>query len=157
MEAPNSDEVVAVVEDVGGRTYDSRFDLFFTKTVIVAAVVLHPSDLAYAYAKTRRLEELVVGGLLHRHEIQVLSKNMEQKRRETFQGRAVEEILRIHRGNIEIAYKSILLVKISQSILGIKLVFNMVDNRRFEFRLSREQVVSVRRILRSLNIKNFTN
>jgi hypothetical protein len=153
------DEIVDVVRDVRGRTYDTQYDLFFTQTRIIAAIVLHPSDLAKAYADPRRPEELLIGGALRRQGIKGFMEKMEEERRRKFRNSAPDMILKTHRANVEISYKDVVSAKVTKGISGVKLEFNTSTKDgfpvKFEFRLPSEQFMNVKRLLNVAKVSLF--
>ena len=150
MVEPNS-EIVGTVEGVSCHTWDTRYDLFFTDTAIIAAVVLHPSDLVPLYTKRTRLEGLLLGKGVSRTEVQALSRKVEYEKRQGFKNMTPQEIFRTHRANLKIAYRDILSVKVGKHVLRTTLE---VDSRningtrtKLRFQLQEGQIESVKRLL----------
>jgi hypothetical protein len=143
-------EVIGTAEDVGGQTSDTRYDLFFTATKVIAAIVLHPSDLLQLYSKRAGLEELVIGGAPRRREVQALSMSLKNERRQGFKNKTPNEILSTHRANLEIRYENILSVRVSKGLFGTKLELDAyVANgirKKFKFQLHAAQSESVRKL-----------
>jgi hypothetical protein len=145
-----NDEIVGVVKDVSGRTFDTRYDLYFTKSRIIAAVVLHPSDLAHAYTNLRGTEQLLIGGAMCTHEIKAFAKRTKEERRRKFANSLPEEILKAHTANFEVLYRDIVSAKITKGIIGAKLQFNTSIPTKFEFGLPKDQITNVERFLNIL-------
>jgi hypothetical protein len=150
MKSTESD-IIEIVEDLVGRTSDTRYDLLFTTTKLVAAIILHPSDLADVYTKRTPLEEMIVGGGMRRKEAQVLSRKIQNDRRAGLRNRTASEILSAHRANFEILYKDVLSAKIRKGLFGVSLEFNVNSlngvRGKCKFQLHEEQVENVQRLL----------
>ena len=147
---PSESEVIDTVEDVVGQTTDTRYDLFFTTTKVIAAIVLHPSDLSKVYTKRTRLEELVIGGAIQRREVQALSTNLQNDRRQGFKNKTPNEIISTHRANLEIFYENVLSAKVGKGLFGARLEFDAYvinGTRKFKFQLHAAQFEKVRRLL----------
>lgn len=148
---PAESDVIDIVEDVVGRTSDTRYDLLFTPTKLIAAIILHPSDLAEMYTKRVPLEEMIVGGGIRRKEAQALSRKLQNERREGFKNKTPSEILSAHKANFEIPYKDVLSAQIRNGLFGISLEFDAYTingvRGKCRFQLDEAQVENVRRLL----------
>jgi len=148
---PTESDITDIVEDVVGRTSDTRYDLLFTSTKLIAAIVLHPSDFAQIYTKRVPLEEMIVGGGIRRKEAQALSRKLQNERREGFKNKTPNEILSAHRSNFEIPYKDVLSAKVRKGLFGINLEFDAYTingiRGKCRFQLHETQVEKVRRLL----------
>jgi hypothetical protein len=136
---------------VSGPTSDTHYDLFFTPTRLIAAIVLRPSDFSQIYAKRASWVEIFMGGALQRREIQAFSERIERDRRHGFRQKSVSEILSSHGSNFEICYENVVCVKVNRSLLGVGLEFDLeMGNgfrRRVRFQLRPAQVEQVRAVL----------
>lgn len=145
----NSD-VIGSVEDVTMHTTDTRFDLLFTDSKIIAANVLHPSDVIQFYTKRFDLEQLVIGGAMQMHQVQEKSRRIADERRQRFKSMTLTEILASHNSNFEILYSDIVSAKVVKNLLGTKLQFDTRTNdkfRRIKFRINEAQFETARKIL----------
>jgi hypothetical protein len=146
----SSKRIVGVVEGVTGQTYDTHYDLFFTENSVVAAVVLHPSDLIGA-CETRRFEELLIGSVLRSQELRAWSRRLEEERRQSYSNKTIQEVLRTHSSSFEIPYDHIVSAKVSHTVLGSILEFvTATENgtrRRIKFRPPRDQLICVENLL----------
>lgn len=148
---PTESDITDIVEDVVGRTSDTRYDLLFTSTKLIAAIILHPSDFAQIYTKRVPLEEMIVGGGIRRKEAQALSRKLQNERREAFKNKTPSEILNAHKANFEIPYKDVLSVKVRKGLFGVNLEFDAYTingiRGKCRFQLHETQVEKVRRLL----------
>ncbi len=145
------DNVLGVVEGVSGHTFETRYDLFFTNRKIIAAIVLHPSDLADPYARAHGLQEMLIGGMLRIQEVKTLSKRIEEERRLGFKNKTCNEILRGHWANIEIPSHMIASAHVSKGLFGAKLEFSARTSngicRRFTFQIPLGQFSKTKKLL----------
>ena len=150
---PSNGKVIDTLEDVVGQTSDTRYDLFFTNAKLIAAIVLHPSDLFQLYAKRTGIEELLIGGAVRRREVQTLSMKLENQRREGFRNKTPEQILATHAANLEIRYENVLSAKVARGLLGVMLEFDTCaangNRRKLRFRLHAGQFERARTLLDS--------
>ena len=146
----SSKRIVGVVEGVTGQTYDAHYDLFFTESSVVAAVVLHPSDLIGAY-ETRRFEELLIGSTLRRQELRAWSRKLEEERRQSYSNKTIREVLRTHSSSFEIPYDHIVSAGVCHTLLGSILEFvTTTENgtrRKVKFRPPRDQLMCIENLL----------
>ena len=146
----SSKRIVGVVEGVTGQTYDTHYDLFFTGNSVVAAVVLHPSDLT-GTCEARRFEELLIGSVLRRQELRAWSRRLEEERRQSYRNKTIQEVLRTHSSSFEIPYDHIVSARVSHTILGSVLEFvTATENgtrRRVKFRPRRDHLARVENLL----------
>ncbi len=147
-----NDEIVGTVKGVIGRTFDTHYDLLFTKSRIIAAVVLHPSDLAHVYTSLRKPEQLLIGGAIYAHEMKGFAKKIEEERRRKFATSMPVDILKTHAANFEISFGDITSVKIRKGILGAKLEVNTSIPMKFEFGLPKDQITTTERFLNLVKI-----
>lgn len=137
----NLESIVGVLKGLKGRTTDMIYDLFFTETRVIVAIVLYPSDFAGQYGKLDPTT-LVVGGYFKQREIKIKSANLMEERRSAFEGKTADEIFASHKNNAEIKYENINSVKIKKGILGTSLEF-IVQNplgRKINFSLGGNQI-----------------
>jgi len=148
---PMDSDIIEIVQDVVGRTSDTRYDLLFTTSRLIAAIVLHPSDLNETYTKRVPLEAMIVGGGIRRKEAQALSRKIQSERREEFKNKTSNEILGAHRANFEIPYNDVLSARIRKGFFGVSLEFDVnAANRvhgKCKFQLHEAQTENVRRLL----------
>ena len=148
---PMDSDIIEIVADVVGRTSDTRYDLLFTTSRFIAAIVLYPSDLNETYTRRVPFEEMIVGGAMRRKEVQALSRKIQSERREEFKNKTPNEILSAHRANFEILYDKVLSARIRKGIFGVSLEFDVdAANRvrgKCKFQLQEAQVENVRRLL----------
>ena len=144
-------DIIEMVEDVVGRTLDTRYDLIFTTKSLIAAVILHPTDLNEAYTKRAPLEELIVGGGIRRKEAQALARRVQAERRDGFKNKTANEILSAHRANFQILYEHVLSAKIRKGLFGISLEFDVNTANgvrgKCKFQLHEAQIENVQRLL----------
>jgi hypothetical protein len=143
--------IIDTVEDVMGQTSDTRYDLLFTTSQVIAAIVLHPSDLTPVYTKRAGLQELALGAAMRMRQVQALSRKIENERRQGFKNKTPDEILRTHRASFKISYKDILSAKVIEGLFGVRLEFDAYAmngiRRKFKFKLHTADQENVRRLL----------
>ena len=105
------EDIVGVIQGLKGRTTDIVYDLFFSEKRVVAAVVLYFSDLADIYKKFN-LGTMLFGNLPEHREIKVRSLRLMDERRLALKDKTLDEILTLHRANLEIDYENIVSVSI---------------------------------------------
>ena len=143
-------EIITSIENVMLHTTDTRYDLLFTPTKIVAAIVLHPSDLVQLYSKRFDFEQLVIGGAMQMHQIQAMSRKIENERRQGFKNKTPTEILSTHYANFEILFSNILSAKVVRGLFGVGLEFDAYINekcKRIKFKIAEAQFENVRKLL----------
>jgi hypothetical protein len=146
----DEDDVLGVVEGVSGHTFETRYDLYFTNRRIIAAIVLHPSDLADSHLGMRGLQEMLIGGMPRIQEAKALMKRIEMERRLGFKNKTCDEILRSHKANIEIPSDAIPSGHVSKGLFDAKLEFDiptLTGTRRLRFQIPRDQFDKTRNLL----------
>ncbi len=147
--------VLGVIEGVRGHTYDTIYDLFFAKESVIAAIVLHPSDLTHLYIRKglglSELSELVVGGALRKREAKARAGKMIEQRRLEFDGKSPDELLRTHKGNFSIRYSEVVSLEVKKDFFEAKLKFKILKSNgkrgKLQFSLRKEQFEDARRIV----------
>jgi hypothetical protein len=137
-------DIIAVMQGLRGRTSDIVYDLFFGEERLVAAVVLHFSDLADIYREINATDFLF--GNLGRHsQVKMRSSKLMEERRTAFQNKTLDEILASHQANLEIDYRSIVSVAVKRSLLKTSLEFIVQGNpeRKIDFWLETSQIAEV--------------
>jgi len=143
-------EIITSIENVMLHTTDTRYDLLFTPTKIVAAIVLHPSDLVQLYSKRFDFEQLVIGGAMQMHQIQAMTKKIENERRQGFKYKTPTEILGTHYANFEILFSNILSAKVVRGLFGVGLEFDAYINekrKRIKFKIDGAEFETVKELL----------
>ena len=133
-----------------GRTADTIYDLFFAERKAVAAIVLHPSDLARMY-KPDPLT-LFLGGTLRYKELKIVSERVISKRRMSFRTKSIDEILAMHEANIELNYEDIESVAIKKNLFVVSLEFKFYNHekRKMFFSLKRNQIAEAEKVIRGI-------
>ena len=95
--------------------------------------------------------EIFMGGAMQKREIQAHSEKVERDRRDGFRQKSVDEILGSHGSNFEISYKNVAGAKISSSLFGVGLEFDLKManglRRKVRFQLRPTQVERVTAVL----------
>jgi len=149
-EIHNVESIIAVLKGLKGSTIDTVFDLFFTEKRMIAAIVLHPGDLAKEYSKPD-ITTLLVGGYFKQREIKVRSLQLIEERRATFDGKNPDEILSSHRANLQVEYENILFVKIKKGFLGTTLEFEtQPPGRKIAFSIDATQLNETEQLMKKI-------
>ena len=138
-----------VVRGLKHGTTDTIYDLFFTESKFVAAIVLHPSDLANMYPKSDLLS-IFVGGVLQQREIKVRQLKLMDERRLAFKDKTADEILTMHRANFEVDYQNVIAVRIRKGLVTISLEFVVQGHpeTKMSFWVERNQIAEVEEVVR---------
>ena len=138
-----------VVRGLKRGTTDTIYDLFFTESKFVAAIVLHYSDLANMYPKPDLLSFLI-GSVLQRREIKVRQLKLLDERRLAFKDKTTDEILTMHRANFEVDYQSVIAVRIRKGLVTTSLEFMVQGHPQTEisFWIERNQMAEVEEVVR---------
>lgn len=138
-----------VVQGLKRGTTDTIYDLFFTESKFVAAIVLHYSDFANMYPKPDPLSLLIGSGLKER-EIKIRQLKLMDERRLAFEDKTADEILTMHRANFEVAYQNVIAVRIRKGLMTTSLEF-AVEGRpetKISFWIERSQIAEVEEAVR---------
>jgi len=140
---------VEVLEGLTGGTTDTIYDLFFTKKRVIAAIVLHHSDLSDIYMNLNPLTIMFIGGALAAQKAKTRSIKLIDTRRKAFRNRTPDEILTMHRANIEINYDNIVSVTIKKGLLSTTLEFNVQNypEKKIKFSIKRETIAEAKRVI----------
>jgi hypothetical protein len=138
------EDIVGVIQGVKGRTSDIVYDLFFAEKRMVAAVVLYFSDLTGPYGGIS-LKTLLLGTLFTRRGIKMRSLKLMDERRLAFKDKSLDEILTLHRANLEVDYEDVVSVSIRKGVLETSLEFAVQRRpvKKIDFWLERNQVAEV--------------
>lgn len=139
--------MVEVLQGLAGETVDTIYDLFFSQRKMVAAIVLHPCDLAEMY-KPDPLT-LFFGGSFRYGEIKMRSRRLIDERRQSFKNKGTDEILAMNKSNVELSYEDIECITIKKGLLSTYLEFKVDKHckRKIVFSLKRSQVVEVEKVI----------
>lgn len=138
-----------VVQGLKFRTIDTIYDLFFTESKFVAAIVLQPSDLAKMYSRHTILT-ILTGGEYTEREIKMRQLEVMNKRRLELKDKTADEILAINRANFEVVYRNVIAVKIRKGLVTIALEF-VVDGHpetKISFWIEKNQIAEVEEVVR---------
>lgn len=136
--------VVGVVRGVKGRTSDIVYDLFFAEDRMVAAVVLYFSDLTDASGGLS-LTTLLFGSLAGRRKNKMQSSQLMEERRVAFEDKNLDQILALHRANLEIDYENVVSVSLRKGLLEtfLKFVVQGQPVKKINFWLRKKQIAEV--------------
>lgn len=136
-----------VLQGLAGRTADTIYDLHFAERKVVAAIVLHPDDLAGMYKPDPFA--VFLGGMFRSRQIKIKSERIINERRLAFKNKSIDEILVTHKANIELDYEDIESVAIRKSLLATHLEFitDKQKRRKIFFSLKRNQVPEIEKVI----------
>lgn len=143
------EKIVEVLEGLTGGTTDTIYDLFFTEKRVVAAIVLHHSDLSELYMKLNPLTVMFIGGMWTSREAKMRSIRLIDTRRKAFKDKTPEEILTTHKANIEIDYDNIVSVTTKKGLLTTTLEFNVQNypEKKIKFSLKRDKIAEAKKVI----------
>jgi len=138
-----------LVQGLKHGTTDTIYDLFFTESKFVAAIVFHYSNLANMYPKPDILS-LLFGSVLERREIKVRQLKLMDERRLAFKDKTADEILTMHRANFEVDYQSVIAVRIRKGLVttSLEFVVQVGPETTISFWIERNQIAEVERVVR---------
>jgi hypothetical protein len=138
-----------VVEGLKHRTTDTIYDLFFTDSKFVAAIVLLPSDVANMYSK-HTLFTILIGSEYTEREIKARQLELIEERRIAYKGKTADEILSMNRANFELNYQNVIAVKIRKGMVTISLEFIVGGHKdtKMSFWIERNQIAEVEEVVR---------
>ncbi|HUW47985.1 MAG TPA: hypothetical protein VMW36_04485 [Patescibacteria group bacterium] len=137
-----------VVQGLKHGTTDTIYDLFFTESKFVAAIVLHYSDLANMYLKPD-LPSLLIGSALRQREIKVRQLRLLDERRLAFKDKTADEILTMHRANFAVGYQNVIAVRIRKGLVTTSLEFVIGHpETKISFWIERNQIAEVEEVVR---------
>lgn len=142
------ENVIEIIHGLTGETTDTIYDLFFSEKRVIAAIVLHHSDLSEIYQK-HNLLSIFVGRGLEYFEAKIQATRLMEERRQAFKGKNLNEILALHKASREINYDDITSVTIKKGVLAMWLEFKVRKpmNGKIKFMLKREQIAEVERVI----------
>jgi hypothetical protein len=142
-------DIVGVIQGLRGRTTDIIYDLFFDEKRLVAAVVLYFSDLTDLYEKLSPTTFLF-GNLAEHSEVKMRSLRLIDERRLAFKDKTLDEILAMHRANLEIDYENVVSVAVKKGLLKTSLEFVVQDRpkKKIDFWLDESQMAEVEGLIK---------
>jgi hypothetical protein len=142
------ENIIEVIEGLTGTTTDTIYDLFFAEKRVIAAIVLHHSDLTEMYKKQNSLSFLFGGGFESR-KVKMQSTKLIDERRLAFKHKTLNEISTMHKANIEIDYENIISATIKKGLLTTSLEFKVQKHpkKKIKFSLKRSQIAEVKRVI----------
>jgi hypothetical protein len=140
---------IQVVQGLKRRTTDTIYDLFFTDSKFVAAIVLHPSDLANMYSKHTILT-ILIGSEYTEREIKARQLELIDERRLAYKDKTADEILIMNRANFEVNYQNVIAVEIRKGLATISLGFMVKGHpeTKISFWIERNQITEVEEVVR---------
>jgi hypothetical protein len=145
------EDVVGVLKGVRGRTVDTVYDLYFTDKRMVAAVLIHPSDFNDIYGKID-LTTLVFGNFPKQRAVKMRSLDLIESRRSAFANKTVDEILSLHRANLEIDYENVAYVMVRKGLLTKSLEIGVKNppGKKANFPLEESQIAEAQELVKKV-------
>lgn len=145
------ENIVGVAQGLRGRTTDIIFDLFFAEKRVVAAVVLYFSDLTDIYGKIS-MTTLLFGNLPEHSQVKIRSTRLINERRLAFKEKTLDEILTMHKANLEIDYDNVVSVTVKKGLLQTTLRFVVQGDpqKRIDFWLEDSQIAEVEELIKKV-------
>ena len=145
------ESVVGVLEGVRGRTVDTVYDLFFTDKRMIAAILIHPSDFNDIYGKIG-LMTFVFGNFTQQRAVKTRSLDLIKSRKSAFTNKTADEILALHRSNLEIDYENIIYVTVKKGFLTKSLEFAVKNppGKKTSFSLEESQIAEAEELVKKV-------
>ena len=141
------EERIGILEQVGGYTYDTKYDLLFTTERIIAVIIQHPTDVPYR----TNVMDLFIGGQLSKQRELPERRKIAEERRRACREKPLDELVASHRLNFEIRYSAVTSVEVSRGFFRSQLKFHISGpsnaERIFHFTLPGVQVPNARRLI----------
>jgi len=143
------ENVIGIIQGLRGRTSDTVYDLFFAEKRVVAAIVLHFSDLTDIYRKINGWT-LLFGNWSERNQAKMRSSRLVEERRLAFKDKTLDEILASHRANVEIVYDNVVCVTVKKGLLqtSLKFVVQGDPEKKISFWLGESQTAEVEDLIK---------
>jgi hypothetical protein len=140
---------IQVVQGLKRRTTDTIYDIFFTDSKFVAAIVLHPSDLANMYSKHTILT-ILIGSEYTEREIKARQLELISERRLAYKDKTADEVLTMNKANFEVNYQNVIAVEIRKGLATISLGFMVKGHpeTKISFWIERNQITEVEEVVR---------
>jgi len=147
----NLESVLGNLRGVGGKTYDTMYDLFFTNRRIIAAVLVRPSDFNNIYRKLD-LGKAWIGGTPRMVAAKERSLALIKSRRSDFANKSAEEILALHRLSFEIKYEDIDHVILKKGLLKKALDFTLKNplGKKISFSIEESQITDAEELVKKV-------
>ncbi len=115
---------------------------------MIAAIVLHHSDLTEMYKKPNPLSFLFGGGVESR-KVRMRSTKLIDERRRAFKNKTLNEILAMHKANMQIDYENTISATIKKGLLTTSLEFEVQKHpkKKIKFSLKKSQIAEVKRVI----------
>jgi hypothetical protein len=145
------ENTIGVVQGLRGRTADIIYDLFFSEKRMVAAVVLYFSDLTDIYGKISPMTFLF-GNLSEHSEVKMRSLRLMDERRLAFKDKTLDEILAMHKANMEMDYDNIVSATIKKGLVqtSLRVVVQGPPEKKIDFWLEESQEAQVDALLKKV-------
>jgi hypothetical protein len=145
------ENIIGVVQGLRGRTKDIVYDLFFAEKRVVAAIVLYFSDLTDIYGKINAITFLI-GNQSEHSEIKIRSERLMEERRLAFKEKTLDEILALHRANMEIDYGNVVSVTVKEGLMQTSLRFAVQGppEKKIDFWLEDSQMTEVEELIKKV-------
>lgn len=142
------ENIIETLRGLKGETTDTIYDLFFAEKRMIAAIVLHPSDLAEIYLKQRPLTLFLFGNSFTSREVKMRSIKLMEERRTAFKDKTLDEILAMHRASMEIDYGNISSVTIKKGFLSTSLEFKIQNypKKQINFSFNGSRIAEVEEV-----------
>ena len=143
--------IVGALKGVRGRTVDTVYDLFFPDKRMIAAILTHPSDFNDIYAKIN-LTNIVFGNSTKLRAVKMRSLDLIESRRSAFTNKTADEILALHRSNLEIDYENIISVTVKKGFLTKSLEFAVQNppGKKVSFSLEENQIAEAEELAKKV-------
>jgi hypothetical protein len=145
------ENIIDVVQGLRGKTTDIIYDLFFAEKRVVAAIVLHFSDLTDIYGKISVMT-LLFGNFSEHGEIKMRSARLMDERRLAFKDKTLDEILAMHKANLKIDYDNVVSVTVKKGLLQTSLRFVVQGDpqKKIDFWLEESQIAEVEDLIKKV-------
>ena len=142
------ENIIETLPGLKGGTTDTIYDLFFAEKRMIAAIVLHPSDLTEIYLKQKPLTLFLLGNAFTSREVKMRSIKLIEERRIAFKDKTLDEILTMHKASMEIDYGNISSVTIKKGLLSTSLEFKVENysKKQINFSFNGSRIAEVEKV-----------
>ena len=145
------ENVIGILKEVIGHTYDTIYDLYFTEERLIAVLIQHPSEV-FDYKTSTSWQNILLGNSFSKRKEQNERNRLADERRSKNKAMTPSELAATHPANFLIRYESIANLEINTGLMGAKLKISLSDpkGKNLSFSLTKKQAQEVLPILESV-------
>lgn len=144
------EDIIGLVHEVSGHTYDILYDLYFTTDRVIAVILQNPNEVSNIQSSVG-WQNLIFGNWINKRKEKVEQDNLYRERRRNLKGKTPEELAVSHPLNIIINYDRVDLVELRNGFFETQLKFTILtangQKRKIPFNLTRQRLNEARTLL----------